>query len=127
MVSAAPTDCRLSHALGFDFIGSGSPVPNPADLLSSTRPSELLRLLAGSYDQIVVDTPPVRDVADAALWVSHGGSAIVLSRFARTSTIPPSDALAGPAPCRSPPRRSRRDRFSMTQTKRTRRAWLPMR
>ncbi len=93
MGSAAPTDCRLSHALGFDFIGSGSPVPNPADLLSSTRPSELLRLLAGSYDQIVVDTPPVRDVADAALWVSHGGSAIVLSRFARTSTISLSDAV----------------------------------
>lgn len=90
---ATEGDCITPDARGFDFMGGGSRVPNPADLLSSERLRDVVNELAATYDHIVIDTPPLRDVADAALWGSHSGTSIVLSRHARTRTVSLIDAV----------------------------------
>jgi succinoglycan biosynthesis transport protein ExoP len=49
------------------FISSGTAVPNPLDLLSSKRFQALLEELKSRFEVVVVDTPPVRLVSDAAV------------------------------------------------------------
>lgn len=49
------------------LIPAGSPISNPAELLGSRRLSDLLDRLADEYDHIIIDTPPVGEIADALL------------------------------------------------------------
>ena len=46
---------------------AGPHPPNPPELLSSARYGELLKALRTRFDWIVIDTPPIMAVADAAL------------------------------------------------------------
>ena len=48
------------------LIPSGDPPPNPAELLGSTRMSQLLGQLSGHVDMLIIDTPPSM-VADAQI------------------------------------------------------------
>lgn len=56
----------LHHKLKFDFIPAGAIPPNPAELLGSTMMNDLLKALEMGYDYIIMDTPPVGVVTDAA-------------------------------------------------------------
>jgi capsular exopolysaccharide synthesis family protein len=56
--------------------------PNPAELISSERMKNLLQMLAGSYDHILIDSPPLIHVTDpvilsslvdGVILVVHGG------------------------------------------------------
>jgi Mrp family chromosome partitioning ATPase len=48
-------------------ITSGEPPPNPAELLSAARFRSLLTVASHSYDQIIVDAPPLLGLADAPI------------------------------------------------------------
>ncbi|HZT67058.1 MAG TPA: polysaccharide biosynthesis tyrosine autokinase [Acidimicrobiales bacterium] len=62
------------------LLASGPVPPNPSELLSSPRASELLDILATSYDMVLLDTPPVLPVTDAAVLSRHAdGVAVVVS------------------------------------------------
>ncbi len=50
---------------GLSFMPSGPKPPNPAELISGGGISALLNYLSGTYDQIIIDTPPVLGLADA--------------------------------------------------------------
>jgi len=50
--------------VNLDFISAGQIPPNPFELLSSARFGQLLSALRGSYDRIIIDTPPLGLVAD---------------------------------------------------------------
>ena len=52
------------------FLSSGPIPPNPAELLSGHRFVEVLEELAGKFDQVVIDGPPVLGLADAPLLAS---------------------------------------------------------
>lgn len=52
------------------FLSSGPTPPNPPELLSSPRFAEVLDELAGMFDQVVIDGPPVLGLADAPLLAS---------------------------------------------------------
>lgn len=52
---------------GLDVITCGPKPPNPAELLGSERMKNLILDLKRDYDYILVDTPPVVVVTDAAL------------------------------------------------------------
>lgn len=58
---------HLVEGTELSFIAAGSAVPNPLDLLSSKRFQNLLEELKLKYDVVVIDTPPVRLVSDAAV------------------------------------------------------------
>jgi len=48
-------------------VGAGSIPPNPSELLQSERFSQLLNVWRDKFDFIIVDTPPVLAVSDAAI------------------------------------------------------------
>ena len=59
------------------FAGPKKP-PNPAELLDSDRMRQLLSEVRQRYDRIIVDTPPVLIVADAAILSSLGDGVILV-------------------------------------------------
>jgi len=50
-----------------DVIGRGSPVSNPAELLESEQLKRLISELRKVYDEIIIDSPPIRLVTDAMI------------------------------------------------------------
>jgi len=50
---------------GLSLLACGQAVPNPAEFLNSARFARLLSELAGTYDRVLVDAPPVTVVTDA--------------------------------------------------------------
>lgn len=67
--------------IGFDFISRGLTPPNPAELLMHPRFKELLEWANKSYDLIVIDTPPILAVTDAAIIGSYAGTTLLVARF----------------------------------------------
>ncbi len=62
-------------------ITSGVLPPNPSELLSGPNMAKLLEELAGSFDFIVIDTPPINVVTDAlAICQSVDGVIVVTSQ-----------------------------------------------
>ncbi|MBW3547426.1 MAG: hypothetical protein KY452_04715 [Actinobacteria bacterium] len=59
------------------LLPSGPLPPNPAELLGSTAMDQVLDRLAGMVDMVVVDTPPVLAVTDAAI-LATGADGVVL-------------------------------------------------
>lgn len=49
------------------FAPSGTPPPNPAELIGSPRMGEFIARARSEYDAIIIDTPPVGIVTDAML------------------------------------------------------------
>src|SRR5262249_52458156 len=45
-------------------LASGAVPPNPAELVSSPKMKEMLRILADQYDHILIDSPPMIHVTD---------------------------------------------------------------
>ena len=52
---------------GIDFVPRGASPTNPSELLGSERFRHLVEDLAGRYDMVLIDLPPVLAVTDAAL------------------------------------------------------------
>src|SRR5690606_37877797 len=52
---------------GFDAMAAGPIPPNAAELLSSSRMSELVAKLTEIYDTVIIDAPPVLGLADIPL------------------------------------------------------------
>jgi succinoglycan biosynthesis transport protein ExoP len=47
-----------------DIITGGTAAPNPSELLGSNKMKELLTLLRGKYDRIIIDSPPMMVFSD---------------------------------------------------------------
>ena len=69
----------------FDFISRGSVPPNPAELLMHPRFSELMAWASQNYDLVIVDTPPLLAVTDAAIVGAHAGTSMLVGRFGLNS------------------------------------------
>ncbi len=61
-----------------DVLPSGQVPPNPSELLGSSAMSKLLETLTAEYDVVLVDTPPLLPVTDAAVLSRVAGGVIVL-------------------------------------------------
>lgn len=66
---------------GFDFIARGKTPPNPSELLMHSRFQQLLNWAAENYDIVLVDTPPVLAVTDAAVIGRYVGTTLLVARF----------------------------------------------
>ena len=62
------------------FLTAGTIPPNPAELLSSKRMKSFLEELGQHYDRVIIDSPPVVSVADAAVIASRVEGTIFVSR-----------------------------------------------
>jgi capsular exopolysaccharide synthesis family protein len=76
---AGCTDGRLhpTQIEGLQVLPSGELPPNPAGLLGSRRMEELLDQLTHQVDVVLIDSPPVLPVADAAL-LAHRVDGVLL-------------------------------------------------
>ncbi|MBD8880685.1 MULTISPECIES: polysaccharide biosynthesis tyrosine autokinase [Rhodanobacter] len=63
------------------FIGRGKIPPNPSELLMNSRFSTLLDHVKKVYDLVIIDTPPILAVTDAAIIGHHAGTALMVVRF----------------------------------------------
>ncbi|MCC8392608.1 polysaccharide biosynthesis tyrosine autokinase [Paraburkholderia sp. MMS20-SJTR3] len=72
-------------APGLDFLANGKIPPNPAELLMSDQMSALLDSVGDSYDVVLIDTPPVLPVSDAAILAHRCGTVLLVARFGTTS------------------------------------------
>ncbi len=73
-------EALVPHPLipSLQVLQAGSPVPNPTDMLASHRMVELLDRLCSRASLVIVDTPPLGLVTDAALLAPHTSGAIVV-------------------------------------------------
>ncbi len=62
----------------FDVIFSGQYPPNPSELLNSKRFKELLEVAKANYDYVIIDTPPLGLVIDAAVVAEICDGAIIV-------------------------------------------------
>ncbi|MCM1133415.1 MAG: polysaccharide biosynthesis tyrosine autokinase [Ruminococcus flavefaciens] len=68
-----------------DIITAGSQPPNPAELLSSPQMKDVLDELSGSYDYIIIDTPPVNIVSDPLSMGSFISGLVIAVKYASTA------------------------------------------
>lgn len=66
---------------GFDYISRGIAPPNPAELLMHRRFNELLTWASQHYDMVILDTPPILAVTDAAIIGHYVGTTLLVARF----------------------------------------------
>ena len=66
-------------------LASGATPPNPAELLQSNAMADLLRDLRERFDVVVIDSPPLLPVTDAALLASITDGAILVVNHGTTT------------------------------------------
>ena len=66
---------------GLHFISRGQVPPNPSELLMHANCQTLLDQLSKMYDMVIVDTPPILAVTDAALVGRMAGTSLIVTRF----------------------------------------------
>lgn len=80
-------DALQEHAAsGLTVLTSGSVPPNPAELIQSHAMEDLLKDLRGQFEVVVIDSPPLLPVTDAALLAAHSDGALIVVRHDKTTT-----------------------------------------
>ncbi len=75
-----------AHAAGtLHFLPGGTPVPNPAELAGSSTMRTFLGESTASYEAIVLDTPPLSLVTDAAVTGTAADGVIFVTRMGMTN------------------------------------------
>jgi capsular exopolysaccharide synthesis family protein len=69
---------------GLTVLPCGSVPPNPSELLGSTPMDDLLNELRERFELVILDTPPVLPVTDAAVASAHADGAVVVTRYGKT-------------------------------------------
>ena len=82
---AARTIPLSAHATGsFTFIPAGHHGPNPAELLGSATMRDLIARLGEQFDQVIIDTPPLCVVTDAAVVGTQADGVLMVARMGAT-------------------------------------------
>jgi chain length determinant protein tyrosine kinase EpsG len=71
---------RVPAFMDFSVITAGSIPPNPQELLSRASFSNLLAMLSGRYDAIIIDTPAADEGADSQTVAVRTGAALLVAR-----------------------------------------------
>jgi polysaccharide biosynthesis transport protein len=78
---------------GVDVLASGPLPPNPSELLASKQMARLLSELRTEYDTVLIDTPPLLPVTDAAAVAPATDGVVLVCRFRATSREQVSEAV----------------------------------
>ena len=86
LVGGAPLADALtqSHVEGLELIVCGRIPPNPCELLASNKMRQLLDDLSQRYDLVVLDSPPLCPLADAALLANITDAALLITSIGIT-------------------------------------------
>lgn len=80
---------------GFDVLTTGPLPPNPSELLASRQMRVVLSALRQRYDMILIDSPPMLPVTDAAAIAPAVDGVILVCRYKRATTQQVARAVAG--------------------------------
>ncbi|SFM82990.1 polysaccharide biosynthesis tyrosine autokinase [Marinobacter pelagius] len=72
---------RTSELEGLSWVSRGSAPPNPSELLMQPRFTEFLDYLSNTFDLVIIDTPPILAVTDAAIIGKLCGTSLMVVRF----------------------------------------------
>ncbi|BEN34259.1 TPA: tyrosine-protein kinase Wzc [Serratia marcescens] len=72
---------RKTEVENLDFIPRGTIPPNPSELLMGVRFKELIEWAEKNYDIVMIDTPPILAVTDAAIIGHNVGTSLMIARF----------------------------------------------
>ncbi|HXZ33340.1 MAG TPA: polysaccharide biosynthesis tyrosine autokinase [Terriglobales bacterium] len=67
------------------LLPAGTPPPNPAELLASSKMKDVLVQLGKEYDHIVIDTPPTLSVTDAVVISTVADRVVLVIRSGQTT------------------------------------------
>lgn len=67
------------------LLPAGAAVPNPSELLSSSRMDDVIAALSGAFDVVIVDASPLLAVTDAAALASKIGHVLLVAGMPETS------------------------------------------
>ena len=88
---------RATSLPGLSLLPSGTPHENPSDLLTSEALRRLLQRLAADHDTVIIDTPPVLALTDAAILGTAAGAGsggvLLVVRAGRTDRTAVEQAL----------------------------------
>lgn len=79
--------CTIEQALNqvevenLHFISRGQVPPNPSELLMHANFRDLLAQLSEMFDVVIIDTPPLLAVTDAAIVGREAGISLIVTRF----------------------------------------------
>ncbi|MEY1661639.1 polysaccharide biosynthesis tyrosine autokinase [Isoalcanivorax beigongshangi] len=76
---------QSTNTEGLSFIPRGEVPPNPAELLMHSRFKALIDELSKQFDLVLVDTPPIMAVTDAAIIGQSVGTSLLVARYGRSS------------------------------------------
>lgn len=79
-LDAAVVQLNLGESGSLDFLPTGTVPPNPAELLAAPQMQAILQELAGRYDTVIVDAPPLTLVTDGALLGSYADGVVLVAR-----------------------------------------------
>jgi polysaccharide biosynthesis transport protein len=67
------------------ILPAGTPPPNPAELLASTKMKNVLEELRKQFDHIVIDSPPTLSVTDAVVMSTSADAVVLVIRSGHTT------------------------------------------
>jgi capsular exopolysaccharide synthesis family protein len=79
-------ECQLPEVVyklagsGLRFIPAGVTPENPIELMQSGRLQHLLEQLETFFDWVIIDTPPIRPLADTPLWMKLADGVLLVTR-----------------------------------------------
>lgn len=84
---------RDSLVANLDIIPAFGRAPNAQDLLGSQQMKKLVEEMAGKYDLVLIDTPPILAVTDAAMVAKVADTSLFIVKWAGTSRETVAQAL----------------------------------
>lgn len=75
-------------------LAGGTVPPNPSEMLGSQGMTSLMERLRARFDLIIIDTPPLLPVTDAAVASLHADGVLMVVRHGRTTRAQVSSAIA---------------------------------
>ncbi len=79
---------------GFDVLTSGALPPNPSEVLGSRQTAGVLEELRSRYAVVLVDTPPLLPVTDAAVLAPATDGVVLMCRYGETTRDQMRDAVS---------------------------------
>lgn len=87
-LSGQASESEIKYTTNFqnvDIIFSGPSAPNPSELLEDPAFGELMKKVRMEYDFVLLDTPPVMTVIDAAVIAKESDGAVLIVESGRVS------------------------------------------
>ncbi|APF17840.1 capsular exopolysaccharide family [Caldithrix abyssi DSM 13497] len=78
---------QTTHIPNLYLISSGVPIPNPSELLGSTRAQELIRFLSHRFGFVIIDTPPLAVASDAVIVSRYVDGGLLVVRAGKSNIV----------------------------------------